>query len=393
MIISVAERLKNVEDYYFVKKLEQIALMNKEGKNVINLGIGSPDLPPSQETIIELNSVANQTKSHGYQAYRAIPEFREAVSTFYKQAYSVNLDPNSEVLPLMGSKEGIIHISLAFLNQGDAVWIPNPGYPTYSSNSKLVGAKVINYDLTLQNQWQPDLNQLEQQWNEHQPKLLWINYPHMPTGAKPDLKVMQQLVKMAKEKKFLIVHDNPYSLVLNDEAPFSFLQIEGAKEVCIELNSTSKSFNMAGWRVGMLVGRGDYLSAVLRVKSNVDSGMFLAIQKAAIKALANSNDWHDERNKIYADRRKSVLEIFDYLGCEYDLSQTGMFVWAKLPKGREDSIAFADEILEKAHVFLTPGDIFGSNGRGFLRISLCSSKENIESALFRIKEISDFSKI
>jgi len=386
MVIPISDRLKGVEDYYFVKKLEQIAQLNKSGKKVINLGIGSPDLAPSDETIEELNKISKLPNAHGYQPYRGIQELRVAISEFYKKFYNVTLNPENEVLPLMGSKEGIIHISMAFLNKGDSVWVPDPGYPTYTSNAKLVQAKVIRYDLKIENNWHPDINQLEKQWQRYKPKLMWLNYPHMPTGARPNVTVLREIIQFAEQKKCLVINDNPYSLVLNESSPFSIFQLEGSKSVCLELNSLSKSFNMAGWRVGMLVGLSDYLSAVLRVKSNIDSGMFLPIQKAAVVALSNADYWHSQRNKMYEERRNHVFKLYDLLECEYDKNQMGMFVWAKLPRKNKNSLSFSDKILEKSHVFITPGDIFGKNGRGYLRISLCSNVENIQLAYERIKQ-------
>jgi aspartate/methionine/tyrosine aminotransferase len=386
MVIPISDRLKGVEDYYFVKKLEQIAQLNKSGKKVINLGIGSPDLAPSDETIEELNKISKLPNAHGYQPYRGIQELRVAISEFYKKFYNVTLNPENEILPLMGSKEGIIHISMAFLNKGDSVWVPDPGYPTYTSNAKLVQAKVIRYDLKIENNWHPDINQLEKQWQRYKPKLMWLNYPHMPTGARPNVTVLREIIQFAEQKKCLVINDNPYSLVLNESSPFSIFQLEGSRSVCLELNSLSKSFNMAGWRVGMLVGLSDYLSAVLRVKSNIDSGMFLPIQKAAVVALSNADYWHSQRNKMYEERRNHVFKLYDLLECEYDKNQMGMFVWAKLPRKNKNSLSFSDKILEKSLVFITPGDIFGKNGRGYLRISLCSNVENIQLAYERIKQ-------
>ncbi len=389
MIISVAERLKNVEDYYFVKKLEEIAKLNADGKQVINFGIGSPDLAPSEETIEELVRVSSQATSHGYQPYRGIPEFRNKVSDWYKTTYNVDLNPQNEILPLMGSKEGILHLSMAFLNPGDKVLIPNPGYPTYTSNSKLIGAQILFYDLKEENGWFPSIEDLKKMPLEGV-KLMWLNYPHMPTGTRVNIDKLKELVDFATKFQILICHDNPYSLVLNEEKPTSILSIPGAKEVAVELNSFSKSFNMAGWRIGMMVGNADYLAAALRVKSNVDSGMFLALQKAAIKALDNSDQWHTKRNTIYKNRRTVVYQILDYLGFQYDRHQTGLFVWAKAPETLKDIPAYVDKILNQAYVFITPGEIFGSNGARFIRLSLCVPEEKMKEAFERLKKFGDF---
>lgn len=385
MVIPVADRLKQVEDYYFVKKLEEIAKLNSEGKNIINFGIGNPDMKPSEATIQALNKSAENPKNHGYQPYRGMPELRQAVATFYKKTYGVEINPATEVLPLLGSKEGILHLSMAFLNAGDKVLVPNPGYPTYSSNANLVGAEIMYYDLKDENSWQPDLEAIKKQ-DLSRVKIMWLNYPHMPTGTPADPKVLKQIVDFALENKILICYDNPYSLVLNKTAPISLLSIEGAKDVCVELNSLSKSFNMAGWRVGMMIGRADYLGAALRVKSNIDSGMFLPVQQAAIEALNNSDEWHAERNAVYAERRAWVYKIFDLLGFTYSTDQVGMFVWAKAPESLQNVPEFSDKILYGASVFITPGVIFGSNGERFLRISLCVPAEKMEEAHGRIVE-------
>lgn len=385
MIIPVADRLKQVEDYYFVKKLEEIAKLNSEGKNIINFGIGNPDMKPSEATIQALNKSAENPKNHGYQPYRGMPELRQAVANFYKKTYGVEINPATEVLPLLGSKEGILHLSMAFLNAGDKVLVPNPGYPTYSSNANLVGAKIMYYDLKDENDWQPDLEAIKKQ-DLSRVKIMWLNYPHMPTGTPADPKVLKQIVDFAIENKILICYDNPYSLVLNKTAPISLLSIEGAKDICVELNSLSKSFNMAGWRVGMMIGRVDYLGAALRVKSNIDSGMFLPVQQAAIEALNNSDEWHAERNAVYAERREWVYKIFDLLGFTYSTDQVGMFVWAKAPESLQNVPEFSDKILYGANVFITPGVIFGSNGERFLRISLCVPAEKMEEAYGRIVE-------
>ncbi|MEY3501855.1 MAG: hypothetical protein RL308_3528 [Bacteroidota bacterium] len=385
MVIPVANRLKQVEDYYFVKKLEEIAKLNNEGKNIINFGIGNPDMMPSEATIQALNTAAENPKNHGYQPYRGMPELRQSVADFYKKTYQVDINPATEVLPLLGSKEGILHLSMAFLNAGDKVLVPNPGYPTYSSIANLVGAEIMYYDLKDENNWQPDLEAIKQN-DLTDVKIMWLNYPHMPTGTPADPIVLKKIVDFAHEYKILICFDNPYSLVLNKTAPVSLLSIEGAKDVCIELNSLSKSFNMAGWRVGMMIGRADYLGAALRVKSNIDSGMFLPVQQAAIAALQNSDKWHADRNEVYSNRRDCVYKIFDLLGFTYSTDQVGMFVWAKAPESIVNVPEFADKILYGANVFITPGVIFGSNGARFLRISLCVPIEKMEEALLRIKD-------
>ena len=386
MIIPVANRLGGVKEYYFVKKLEEIAKLNKEGKNVISFGIGSPDLAPSEESIMALFETAKMPNTHGYQPYRGIPELREKIAEWYKNTYDVTLNPATEVLSLMGSKEGILHVSMAFLNPGDEVLVPNPGYPTYSSNANLVGAVIRYYDLKEANGWYPDLKQLESE-DLSMVKIMWLNYPHMPTGTEAKREVLEQLVDFAKRKKILLCYDNPYSLVLNKQKPLSILAIEGAKEVAVEFNSLSKSHNMAGWRVGMMLGEADYLSSAITVKSNIDSGMFLGLQKAAIKALDNSAEWHRKRNEIYNERRETIFKILDLMGFEYSKDQVGLFVWAK-PKDAKaipDIAAFADEILYKTFVFFTPGEIFGSNGKPYLRASLCVPIEQIKEASQRIE--------
>jgi LL-diaminopimelate aminotransferase len=383
MIIPVANRLQNVEDYYFVKKLEEIKKLTDAGKDIISFGIGSPDLAPSQPTLDALFVSAANPKNHGYQPYRGLPEFRAAIAKFYQETYGVTLNPANQILPLLGSKEVILHISMAFLNPGDKVLVPDPGYPTYTSVSNLVSAKIVTYDLTEETGWYPNLAELEKQ-DLSGVKIMWINYPHMPTGTKANLKMFEQLVAFAKKHNILFCHDNPYNLVLNEEAPMSILSIPGAMEVAIELNSFSKSFNMAGWRVGMVVGREDYVGAILRVKSNIDSGMFLPVQHAAIKALENGAKWHEERNKIYADRRNLVYQLFDKLGFAYDKHQTGLFVWAKAPDTIADVPAFSDQLLYEKGIFVTPGFIFGKNGLRYLRASLCVPKERMQQALNRL---------
>lgn len=387
MIIKKAERLNTVKEYYFVRKLEEIAQLNKEGKNVINFGIGSPDLAPSPATIETLIQTSSKPNVHGYQPYRGIPELREKIAEWYQQTYGVSLDPHKEVLPLMGSKEGILHVSLAFLNPGDEVLAPNPGYPTYTSLSTILGAKVRYYDLKESSGWYPDFEELEKV-DLSRVKIMWLNYPHMPTGTEVKVHVLERAVKFAKDHGILLCYDNPYSLVLNKRKPVSLLAIDGAKEVSIELNSLSKSHNMAGWRIGMMLGMEDYLNAALSIKSNIDSGMFLGLQKSAISALDNSELWHQERNEIYEERRNWVYKILDLLGFEYSTEQVGMFVWAK-PKSNShitDIPEFIDKILHEKYVFFTPGKIFGSNGEGFLRLSLCVPVEKIKEAFERLSK-------
>lgn len=384
MIIPAAERLQQVEEYYFSKKLKEIRSLNAQGKDIINLGIGSPDLPPSKETVEALLKTANDSSSHGYQSYTGTPEFRGAISKWLTKNYLIDLNPSDEILPLMGSKEGIMHISMAFLNKGDKVLVPNPGYPTYSSVSNLLQASIEHYELDEQNGWNIDLQQLKK-LDLDAVKLMWTNFPNMPTGAEADDEVLQELIALARKHKFLIINDNPYSLILNKKNPFSIFQLSGAKEVCLELNSLSKSHNMAGWRVGWLTGKNDYISTVLKVKSNMDSGMFLGLQKASIKAFENTSEWHDNQNVIYQERKDLITEIYDLLGVSYNAKGSGMFVWGKVADEVADVKSFVDEILYEANVFITPGFIFGSKGDRYIRASLCAKKETIQIALERIK--------
>jgi aspartate/methionine/tyrosine aminotransferase len=388
MIIPKAQRLNTVSEYYFVKKLEEIARLNKEGKNVISFGIGSPDQAPSEPTIKALTESASLSNVHGYQPYRGIPELREKLSQWYSNTYGVNLNPDTEVLPLMGSKEGILHISMAFLNPGEEVLVPDPGYPGYSSLTTLIGGVVRKYNLTEKNDWYPDFEELGKQ-DLSRVKIMWVNYPHMPTGKEVSREVLENLVAFAKEKKILIAYDNPYSLVLNKKPPLSILSVSGSREVAIELNSLSKSHNMAGWRIGMMLGDKEYLSAALAVKSNIDSGMFYGLQKAAVKALDNTDEWQNARNKVYAERRDVVYKILDLLGFEYSRDQVGMFIWAKPkdPVKTGDIPTWSDKILHSAYVFFTPGMIFGENGKGYLRVSLCVPKEKMEEAYQRLLKL------
>jgi len=380
-MITTADRLNTVEEYYFSKKLREVRGLMAEGKPIINMGIGSPDLAPSEEVIKAVQAAVTEDGAHQYQSYQGLPEFRDAIVNFYKKYYGVTLNPSTEVLPLMGSKEGIMHISLAFLNPGDEALIPNPGYPTYTSVTKLVGAVPKYYDLTAASNWFPDIEALEQQ-DLSKVKLMWVSYPHMPTGASANKEQFKALVAFAKRNDILLVNDNPYSFVLND-TPDSILSIEGAKEVALELNSLSKTFNMAGWRVGMVSGNEAHISAVLKVKSNMDSGMFYGIQKGAIAALKSSQEWFDGLNRVYEKRKKLMLQLADKLGCTYDKNTVGMFIWAKLPEGAVSAEAFIDDILYAKNIFITPGTIFGSNGAGYIRFSLCVKEDKIKEAISR----------
>ncbi|WP_299106747.1 aminotransferase class I/II-fold pyridoxal phosphate-dependent enzyme [uncultured Winogradskyella sp.] len=380
-MIEVAKRLQNVEEYYFSKKLREVALLKAQGKPIINLGIGSPDLEPPFKASMALQDSLADEKAHQYQSYQGLPELREEIVNFYKRQYKVNLSSQTEVLPLMGSKEGIMHISMAFLNKGDKVLVPNPGYPTYSSVTKLLEAKPIYYDLKEKNNWQPDFKALER-LDLKRVKIMWINYPHMPTGSNADNKFYDKIIAFGKRHDILIVNDNPYSFILNDK-PISILRYKDAKDVCLELNSLSKTFNMAGWRVGMLAGNYDFVSAVLRVKSNMDSGMFYGIQKGAIEALKCSDMWFQSLNSVYQTRRDLIWELAERLNCTYDKDASGLFVWAKLPPHIK-SEEFTDMVLKEHSIFITPGTVFGSNGEGYVRFSLCASEEIIKEAIARV---------
>ncbi len=384
MEIKESSRLSGVSEYYFSKKLQEIREMNAKGENVINLGIGNPDLPPSENTISALYNSAKGDKNHGYQGYKGIPEFRSAISNWYKKIYDVNVNPETEILPLLGSKEGVFHITMAFVNPGDKVLIPNPGYPAYEAVSKLAGAEIISYDLLENKNWEIDIEQIKS-FDLNEVKILWTNFPNMPTGAKGSQKIFLELIELAEKYNFLIVNDNPYSTILN-EKPESIMKISGAFSCALELNSMSKSHNLAGWRIGWITGNEKHINSVLKFKSNIDSGMFLSVQHAAIEAFKNSDDWYKNQNDIYFSRKEIVFKILDFLNCSYNKSQGGMYVWAKIPENVENSAAFSDEILYKSKVFLTPGIIFGSNGNRFIRISLTSSKETFENALSRITE-------
>lgn len=385
MIISKANRLNEVQEYYFARKLAEVRALMAQGKKIINLGIGDPDLPASENTVQALTTSAQQDSSHGYQPYRSIPALRSAIADWYQQTYKVILNPETEVLPLLGSKEGVFHISLAFLNPGDKVLVPNPGYPAYAAVTKLVGAEPVYFDLNEKNNWLPNLDALSEQ-DLSGVKLMWLNYPNMPTGALATEADFARIIDFARAHNILIVHDNPYSLVLNSKPPVSILHIPGAIDFCLELNSLSKSFNMAGWRVGMVLGQKDYLDAIIAVKSNLDSGMFLPVQQAAIEALQNPDEWHQARNEVYRRRRELIYQLLDLLDCEYSREATGMFVWAKVPNNITDVEVFLDSILYEAHVFLTPGKIFGSNGERYVRVSVCATEENITEAIQNIHQ-------
>lgn len=381
-MIQPAQRLDLVSEYYFAGKLREIAQMQREGKPVLNLGIGSPDLPPHPSVTEALNTAAADPKSHGYQSYNGIPALREAWAEWYDRYYGVKPDPVSEILPLIGSKEGIVHVAMAFLEPGDAALVPNPGYPAYRAASLLAGAEVRYYDLTAERDWLPDFEALERS-DLSRVKVLWANFPHMPTGAPGSAAVLQQLVDFGKRHNILIVHDNPYSFILN-ERPLSILAADGAGEVALELNSLSKSHNMAGWRVGAVLGHPDYLKAVLRFKSNMDSGQFLAVQRAAIRALQLPAVWYTDLNLVYRERRNEAEAILTTLGCRFDPAQQGMFVWAAIPAHYGDACELSDELLYEKNVFLTPGGIFGSHGDRHVRISLCSPVETLREAGTRI---------
>ena len=382
-MINTAKRLDIIEEYYFSSKLREVRQLASEGKPIINMGIGSPDLKPSQDVIDAVVDAMKDENAHQYQSYQGLPELRQAMADFYLNNYGVVLNTVTEILPLMGSKEGIMHISLAFLNEGDHVLIPNPGYPTYTSVTNLVGAVPVYYDLRESNNWEPDFEALEK-LDVSKVKLMWIDYPHMPTGARGSLQLFEKLVTFAKKHNILLVNDNPYSFVLNDN-PISLLQVDGAKEVALELNSLSKTFNMAGWRVGMVLGNATCIDAVLKVKSNMDSGMFYGIQKGAIAALRSDKSWFDSMNAIYKRRRVLTEQLAEKLGCEVYKEGVGLFVWAKLPEGIESSEAFIDKILYEKSIFITPGTIFGSKGEGYIRFALCVKEEKVQEAIDRFR--------
>ena len=383
--IKPADRLAQVTEYYFSRKLKEIERLNAEGKDIISLAIGSPDMPPSQATVDKLCEVARQAGAHGYQPTSGTPELRQAMAGFYKRWYGVDIDPQTEVQPLIGSKEGILHITLAFVNPGDKVLVPNPGYPTYTSLSKILGAEVVNYNLREDDGWQPDFNELESM-DLTGVRIMWTNYPNMPTGAPARMETYKRLVSFARRHNILIVNDNPYSLILN-EKPLSLLQVEDAKDCCIELNSMSKSHNMPGWRVGMCVGNRQFIQWILKIKSNIDSGTFRGIQLAAAEAYNNDDAWHHQSNvETYRRRRHLAEAIMQELCFEYDKGQVGMFLWGKIPARYANAEELTEKVLHDARVFITPGFIFGSNGERYIRISLCAKDERMEEALRRIKE-------
>ena len=386
--IEPAERLSLVSEYYFSRKLKEVAQLNAEGKDIISLAIGSPDMPPSPQTVEKLCEVAHNPNAHGYQPTMGTPELREAMADFYKRWYGVDLDPKTEIQPLIGSKEGILHVTLAFVNPGDEVLVPNPGYPTYTSLSKILGAKIVNYNLREDNGWQPDFDELEQM-DLSRVKLMWTNYPNMPTGGNARMETYERLVKFAKEHGIVVVNDNPYSFILN-EKPMSLLQVPGAKDCCIEFNSMSKSHNMPGWRVGMCATNATFISWILKIKSNMDSGIFRGLQLAAAEAYRNSGEWHREANvETYSRRRRYAEEIMRVLGCTFDPSQVGMFLWGKIPEQYQDAEELTERVLHEARVFITPGFIFGSNGARYIRISLCAKEDKIQQALRRIEKLKD----
>jgi len=380
-MIKAAKRLETVQEYYFSKKLREVRGLAAAGKPIINMGIGSPDLQPPVEVLAAIKSSLNDPSAHKYQSYQGLPELRSAISKFYKNKFSVDTNSEDEVLPLMGSKEGIMHISMAFLNEGDKVLIPNPGYPTYTSVTKLVGAEPLFYNLSDANNWQPNYKELEER-DLSDVKIMWVNYPHMPTGTNATLETFEKLVAFGKKHQILIINDNPYSFILNDN-PVSILQVEGAKDTALELNSLSKTFNMAGWRVGMVLGNAAYISEILKVKSNMDSGMFYGIQKGAIEALQLSDTWFTVQNKIYEERRVLIWQLADKLGATYNKNTTGLFVWAKIPKGKKAE-EVTNAILYDKDIFITPGTIFGSQGEGYIRFSLCVTAAIIKEAISRI---------
>lgn len=386
-MIQPADRLSLVQEYYFSRKLKEVAQMNAEGKDIISLAIGSPDMPPSQQTIDKLAEVAAESSAHGYQPTMGTPELRKAMASFYKKWYDVDVDWQTEVLPLIGSKEGILHVTLALCNPGDKVLVPNPGYPTYTSLSKILGQQIVNYDLKEDNGWQPDFDALEKM-DLTGVKLMWTNYPNMPTGGKALRSTYERLVAFAKKNDIVIVNDNPYSFILSEEH-LSILQIPGAKDCCIEFNSMSKSHNMPGWRVGMCIANAQFTSWALKIKSNIDSGTFRGLQLAAAEALENNTaEWHHEANVTRYRRRRDIAEqIMTTLGCTFDPEQVGMFLWGRIPENYSNCEELTEKILHEARVFITPGFIFGSNGERYIRISLCAKDEKIQEALERIKKI------
>jgi aspartate/methionine/tyrosine aminotransferase len=400
--MEIAKRLEGIGEYYFSQKLREIDELNKQGKNIINLGIGSPDLPPHPDAIKTLQEESEKPNVHSYQSYKGSPVLRKAMSDWYKRWYNVELNSDAEILPLIGSKEGIMHICMTYLNKGDKVLVPNPGYPTYSAAVKLAGGKCVEYKLLQKNNYEPDFKQLEKLFDtsKHKAsamvaspiggsrkgaiKLMFVNYPQMPTGQLPTKELFEKLITFGKKNNILIIHDNPYSFILND-SPMSLLSVTGAKDCVVELNSLSKSHNMAGWRVGMLCGAKERIDEVLRFKSNMDSGMFLPVQLAAAKALSLGKEWHDELNKVYGERREKVFELLKALKCKFSKEQAGLFVWAKVPAKYKDGYALSDDVLHNSNVFITPGGIFGSAGNKYVRVSLCATEEKIDEAIKKIK--------
>ncbi|MEE0521750.1 MAG: aminotransferase class I/II-fold pyridoxal phosphate-dependent enzyme [Bacteroidaceae bacterium] len=386
-MIQPADRLSLVSEYYFSRKLKEVAQLNAQGKDIISLAIGSPDMPPSNETIQTLCDNAKRADAHGYQPTAGIPELRRAMADFYQRWYNVALDPATEIQPLIGSKEGILHVTLALCNPGDKVLVPNPGYPTYTSLSRILGQEIINYDLLESNGWQPDFNQLESM-DLSGVKLMWTNYPNMPTGGRATRELYEKIVDFAKRHDIVVVNDNPYSFILNQDEHLSILQIPGAKDHCIEFNSMSKSHNMPGWRIGMLATNSTFVQWILKVKSNIDSGTFRPLQLAAAQAYSNSEAWHTQANiATYASRRKIAEEIMTSLGCTFDTTQQGMFLWGRIPDSYDDVEQLTEKVLHEARVFITPGFIFGSNGKRYIRISLCAKDDKMKEALERIKQI------
>lgn len=384
--VAPADRLAGVSEYYFSKKLKEVAQMNAEGKDVISLGIGSPDMPPSEETVQTLCNEAQNPDGHGYQPYVGIPELRKSFAAWYQKWYNVELNPATEIQPLIGSKEGILHVTLAFVNPGEQVLVPNPGYPTYTSLSKILGAEIVNYNLKEDAGWMPDFDELEKT-DMSRVKLMWTNYPNMPTGANATMEMYERLVDFARRKNIIIVNDNPYSFILNNH-PLSILSVPGAKECCIEFNSMSKSHNMPGWRVGLLATNATFVQWILKIKSNIDSGTFRPMQLAAAQAYQNSTEWHEEANiQVYSRRRKLAEDIMTTLGCTFDPEQVGMFLWGKIPDSYADVEELTEKVLQEARVFITPGFIFGSNGKRYIRISLCAKEDRLAEALERIKNI------
>lgn len=389
--VATATRLEGIGEYYFSRKLREIEQMNQAGKKVINLGIGSPDLPPHPDVIAVLQDESAKSGTHGYQGYKGILQLREAISQWYQQWYGVKIDPLNEILPLIGSKEGIMHLCMTYINANDIALVPDPGYPTYHSAVKLAGGEPIAYALTREQNWFPDFSALEQMVNDYKKggrtvKMMWVNYPHMPTGRLPTKKLFEELVAFGQQHQILICHDNPYSFILND-SPMSILSVDGAMETAVELNSLSKAQNMAGWRVGMMVGSKEKIEDVLRFKSNMDSGMFMPVQLAAVKALSLGKDWYDQLNKTYAERRDMVMKLLKALDAEPLHDQAGLFVWAIVPDRYASGFEMSDAILKAANVFITPGGIFGEEGKGYIRVSLCSTVDKLKEAINRIADV------